>query len=692
MKTDSPLRFYRWLLLCVFIVAELLLLCLDLFYLIVQGESIASFFADFGIVTVIVTVLVLFIYYALKHVLLKYEDAEEALRQTQFTVDHSADSVLWVTPEGKIIFANDEACRRRGYTKEEILSLTMFDINVDFAADNDLWESCVERIQREGHFVAEFRHRTKGGEVFPVEAMLNYYELEDKWLFVGNVRDITDRKAAEEVLRESEEKYRLLFDNAGEAIFSYDPELRLTEINRVCCEAIGYSREEVLGKNVLELNILHPRDLELAATVISRHFAGENVSKTEYTVIRKDGSERLFSVVGAAIRDPDGNLQSITNMCRDITDRKAAEETLRRSEGKYRLLADSLPEILFEMDLEGNLLYVSMSAFTFQGYTQEEFEKGMTVADVLVDWKKSVADLGTRIEKNIGEASGEYIAIKKDGSTAPVIISSRLVYDNGGKVVGLSGVVTDITEQKKTEEKLKRMNVELHGYAHTVSHDLKNPISNVVVGCGTLQNLLDLPLTDRNITYIKEVAEVIIHGSVKAAALIDELLLLAESGQVPKEIENVDVDEEVRLIITDKSLQADGVKFNTNDLGTVVASPTHVYQIFSNLISNAVRFNNSDEPRIDILRLPSEEGSVHRFLVKDNGPGIPEEIIDKIFIPFTKDKERGETGIGLSIVERMVKVYGGDIRTYNDNGACFEFTLKDFTVVVQGGSPLVPTA
>lgn len=679
MKTDSPLRFYRWLLLCVFIVAELLLLSLDLFYLIVQGESIASFFADFGIVTVIVTVLVLFIYYALKHVLLKYEDAEEALRQTQFTVDHSADSVLWVTPEGKIIFANDEACRRRGYTKEEILSLTMFDINVDFAADNDLWESCVERIQREGHFVAEFRHRTKGGEVFPVEAMLNYYDLEDKWLFVGNVRDITDRKAAEEVLRESEEKYRLLFDNAGEAIFSYDPELRLTEINRVCCEAIGYSREEVLGKNVLELNILHPRDLELAATVISRLFAGENVLKTEYTVIRKDGSERLFSVVGAAIRDPDGNLQSITNMCRDITDRKAAEETLRRSEGKYRLLADSLPEILFEMDLEGNLLYVSMSAFIFQGYTQEEFEKGMTVADVLVDWKKSVADLGTRIEKNIGEASGEYIAIKKDGSTNPVIISSRLVYDNGGKVVGLSGVVTDITEQKKREEKLKRMNIELHGYAHTVSHDLKNPISNVVVGCGTLQNLLDLPLTDRNITYIKEVAEVIIHGSVKAAAFIDELLLLAESGQVPKEIENVDVDEEVRLIITDKSLQADGVKFDTNDLGTVVASPTHVYQIFSNLIRNAARFTNSDEPRIDILRLPSEEGSVHRFLVKDNGPGIPEEIMDKIFIPFTKDKERGETGIGLSIVERMVKVYGGDIRAYNDNGACFEFTLKDFT-------------
>jgi len=351
----------------------------------------------------------------------------------------------------------------------------------------------------------------------------------------------------------------------------------------------------------------------------------------------------------------------------------------KENEHKYRELADSLPEIVFEMDLEGNLLYVSMSALTLQGYNQEEFEKGMTVTDVLVDWEKSLTDLKTRVDNEIQAARGEYTAKRKNGTTFPAIISSRLVYDGEGKVVGLHGVLTDITGQKKAEERLKRMNTELNGYAHTVSHDLKNPISNVAFGCEVLQNLLDLPLTDQNITYIKEVADVIINGSVKAAALIDELPLLAESGQVPKEIENVDVDEEVRLIIADKSLQADGVRFNTNDLGTVVASPTHIYQIFSNLISNAVRFTNGDESRIDILRLPSEEGSVHRFLVKDNGPGIPEEIMDKIFILFTKDKEKGETGIGLSIVERMVKVYGGDIRTYNDNGACFEFSLKDYT-------------
>ena len=550
MKTDSPLRFYRWLLLCVFIVAELLLLSLDLFYLIVQGESIASFFADFGIVTVIVTVLVLFIYYALKHVLLKYEDAEEALRQTQFTVDQSADSVFWVTSTGKIIFANDEACRRCGYTQEEMLSLTIFDINVDFAADNDLWESCVERIQRESHFTIEFRHRTKGGEVFPVEAMLNFFELEDGWLFVANVRDITDRKAAEEALRESE--------------------------------------------------------------------------------------------------------------------------------GKYRLLADSLPEIVFEMDLEGNLLYVSMSAFTFQGYTQEEFEKGMTVTDVLVDWDNSLADLKIRIDKNIKEASGEYTAKRKDGTTFPVIISSRLVYD-GGRVTGLSGVVTNITEQKKTEENLKRMNTELNGYAYTVSHDLKGPLATMRLSYDFMHRTLRHPLSEEERGTMLEIMETGQRSIVRLTGLIDDLLILAETGK-PTDVYPVNITERVNEILLEKKpdLEVKNIKVSTDpDLGTAVANPTHIYQVFANLIKNAIRHVDSEEPVIEIRLLSSGNG-INRYLVRDNGPGIPEDLIPDIFSLFVKGKE-GDTGIGLSIVEKIVQTYDGEIKAYNENGACFEFTLKDFS-------------
>jgi len=350
--------------------------------------------------------------------------------------------------------------------------------------------------------------------------------------------------------------------------------------------------------------------------------------------------------------------------------------------GKFEDMVNNSADTIYYLDNCGCIDWVNDAGLDAFGCGELKQVRGKPFADFIHpdDREMVFAYFDDALKMRRATTSGlTFRMVKKDGDDLYVELQAHTVFDEEGNHMETVGIIRDVTTRKRYEEALERANAQLEGYAHTAAHDLKNPISNVVFGCGALQNLLDLPLTDQNITYIKEVADVIINGSVKAAALIDELPLLAESGQVPKEIENVDVDEEVRLIIADKSLQADGVRFNTNDLGTVVASPTHIYQIFSNLISNAVRFTNGDESRIDILRLPSEEGSVHRFLVKDNGPGIPEEIMDKIFILFTKDKEKGETGIGLSIVERMVKVYGGDIRAYNDNGACFEFTLKDFT-------------
>ena len=128
------------------------------------------------------------------------------------------------------------------------------------------------------------------------------------------IRYAMDRHAAEEALRKSEEHFRLIFDNAGEAIISHDSELILTDINRIGCELIGYSREELVGKNILELGILHPEDVENAANTIRRHFDGEGITEAEYTFIRKDGAERFVTVTNASIRDPDGNVQSITNI------------------------------------------------------------------------------------------------------------------------------------------------------------------------------------------------------------------------------------------------------------------------------------------------------------------------------------------------------------------------------------------
>ena len=239
----------------------------------------------------------------------------------------------------------------------------------------------------------------------------------------------------------------------------------------------------------------------------------------------------------------------------------------------------------------------------------------------------------------------------------------------------------DITERKKAEDEIRRINAELKGYANTVSHDLKSPLTSVSMGCEMLaSDLMSEPFTEEKIRDIKETVDIIQKGNEKANRLVGDLLVLAKSGQVPGETSTVDVGEIVEEILGERSnvIKEKGIKVDVSgDLGTITASPTQIKQVFSNLVGNAFTHNDSENPVIWISHLGDDGGGGHRYLVRDNGTGIPEEIIDNVFLPFTRGKG-GDTGIGLSIVEKLVKVYGGEIRAYNDNGACFEFTLRDF--------------
>ena len=164
----------------------------------------------------------------------------------------------------------------------------------------------------------------------------------------------------------------------------------------------------------------------------------------------------------------------------------------------------------------------------------------------------------------------------------------------------------------------------------------------------------------------------------KSAALIDDLLALAEAGAAPGELEAVDISEVVRSVLKDKEelLKDHGERVSVDDdLGVAATDPTHAYQVFSNLVGNAIKYNDSENPEIRISRLGEAETGRLRYLVGDNGPGIPEADMEDIFLPFHKGAGSTDTGIGLSIVEKVVRLYGGEIRAYNENGACFEFTL-----------------
>ena len=236
----------------------------------------------------------------------------------------------------------------------------------------------------------------------------------------------------------------------------------------------------------------------------------------------------------------------------------------------------------------------------------------------------------------------------------------------------------EIEVRKRAEEELRRVNVELEGYAHTVSHDLKGPLTAIELAATLFEELLKEPITDETRGKLTEIAESLDLSVVESTDLIEDLLALAEAGQVPRDITDVDVADVVSRILEEKAgdLKEKNIKVKVSeDLGHVMAKRTQIYQLFTNIIGNAIKHCRSEAPVIEVSHLGDDDGA-HRYLVRDNGEGIPPGDLDSVFEPFFKGKSGG-TGIGLATVAKIVNVYEGSIRAYNEDGACFEFTICD---------------
>jgi len=178
---------------------------------------------------------------------------------------------------------------------------------------------------------------------------------------------------------------------------------------------------------------------------------------------------------------------------------------------------------------------------------------------------------------------------------------------------------------------------------------------------------------------LKALIEIINRSAVNAVGLVDDLLSLAQAGQVSEEVSDVDIAEVVRRILEERSglIEERGVKVvMDDDLGRVTADSTHIYQVFSNLIANALKYNDNPHPEVRIEYKGESDSGGLRYMVTDNGSGFSHVDSGSLFEPFYRGKGGG-TGIGLAIVKRIIDIYGGDIRAYDNGGAHFEFTLKE---------------
>ena len=264
--------------------------------------------------------------------------AEEALLFTRFSLDNAIDTMSCVDRDARFVNVNESFCRATGYSREELLSMRVHDIDPDYSAD--VWPEFWEKLKQSGSLNFETTHRTRDGRSYPVEITANYFEYNGKEYHTGFARDITERKQAEEALRESESKYRSLVETAGAGVASVDLQGNLTFVNNTFIEMMGYTREDLAGKPLL--NFIHPGDRK---QVQDKFLLGlekpEDRPDLEFRALQKNGNYIwLYSSPTPLIVE--GNLIGFTAIATDITDRKNKESELLATHDQLRNLAARL--------------------------------------------------------------------------------------------------------------------------------------------------------------------------------------------------------------------------------------------------------------------------------------------------------------------------------------------------------------
>jgi PAS domain S-box-containing protein len=418
-----------------------------------------------------------------------------------------------MNPQGRIVYVNEAACRSLAYSREELLSLSLPDI--DPLWTQAVWEEGWKRTKQVGSQALESKHRNKQGKVFPVEVSANYVQFGGKEYSFAFARDITERKRAEESL--SYEKYLLqaVMDNLPDRIYFKDRESRFTRINQAIAKRFGLSDPaQAIGKS----------DVDFFPTEDASGFfqdeqeilrTGQPIVDHEETATWPDGQTRWTSTTKMPLRDAAGNIVGTFGVSRDITERKRIEQELRNSEERFRSLFENATVGIYRTMPDGQILMCNPTMLHMLGYERFEDLGPRNLETDGFDPGYSRQMFKEKIERDGVIKDLESSWLKRDGSTVFVRESARAIRGPDGQVVCYDGIVEDITERKKAEEEARFKTTLLEAEAETT-------LDGILIVDQTGQVLLanrrmceiwnipaDAPRTGHHLKFIEPILELI---------------------------------------------------------------------------------------------------------------------------------------------------------------------------------------
>jgi len=508
--------------------------------------------------------------------------------------------------------------------------------------------------------------------------------------------EITDLKETEKALKENEERLKLAQNVANIGSFEWNIQTDVNTWTPKLEAMYGLQQGEFLGTQEAWEKLVYPEDFPCIQKLIKHTLETTEPVEGEWRVIWPDGSIHWLFGRFKAFKDKEGNLLRMIGVNIDITGRKEADETIRNSQNQFNVLIENLQSSVALIDKNGKFVVVNPAFMDMFGLDQE--------SDILnvnnQDWSRwkvydenykllPVDEHPVRKSAITGKSvQNQLVGVRNPGSDELIwiLVSTEPILNKDNSINMIICTYHNITGRKKVEKQLKELinelkhsNEELQQFAYVSSHDLQEPLRTIA----SFTQLMQKRYNGKFDEDADEFMDYIVEAAVRMKQQIQDLLDYSRAATGNEEFKLVDINNLLNQTIKslNTSIKESNAKITYDELPNVMGDLRQLERIFHNLISNAIKFRKIEEPlKINISAYKSENGYEYVFSIQDNGIGIEEQYVERIFTIFqrlhTMDVYEG-TGIGLSIVKRIVERHNGRVWVESEFGvgSTFYFTI-----------------
>lgn len=625
-------------------------------------------------------------------------DLRESEERYRLLFDGSNDAILvhWLDDQGlpgRFTQINQEACRRLGFSREELLRMTPMDLAAPAMAEQQ--PLIAEELHASGSLLFETLHVAKDGRRIPVESHVRLLTIDGKSAVLSTSRDITKRKRVEEELRASEERYRLLLDSVTDFIYTVtiqDGRPISTTHGPGCRAVTGYTPEEGAADPFLWHRMIFDEDKAAVASQTDTILKGGKIMPLEHRLVHKDGSIRWVRNTPVPRYDEKGRLTAYDGLISDVTERKEAEEQLQKNQAMLASVFEGISEPLMLVDRDLRVKIINKAATEYY-----------VPRNIVPDGKLCFEELEEKPETcktcSIPSAiqNEEFVVLERKSFVDPERIEKVFVYPvkKAGKNTGEAIIrIYDITDEMRLKEEMTQADklISLGTLVAGVAHEINNPNNYIMLNAPILQEVWksirpilddyrqsngDFSVAGLPYSEMKRDVPGLISGIEDGARRIKRIVQELREYSARESLLQLKPESINTVIRRAVSLLAHKIKKTTqkfrveygNNLPPVNGDFQKLEQVLVNLIQNALEALPDSSKGVSLKSFFDQEWRQVRVEIRDEGVGIREKDLSRVMDPFFSTKRTsGGTGLGLAVSRTIIRQHGGTIEVQSESG------------------------